>query len=146
MNLTPDQQRDKREKKREQRRIREQSAKVMDLQYFLEMVDLKHRYGANLQAYHQEWKKADTNENFFYWLDYGEGTDLDMQTVPRERLEKEQVRYLSREERMDYLVKIDKDGRLCWAKNDARIDTSKEFKDSIHGLSIFLPAIEVLKI
>lgn len=44
------------------------------------------------------------------------------------------VRYLSKEERLDYLVKIDKEGRLCWAKNGARIDTTEEYKDSIHGI------------
>jgi hypothetical protein len=32
------------------------------------------------------------------------------------------------------LVKIDKEGRLCWAKNGARIDTTVKFKDSIHGI------------
>ena len=38
------------------------SWQMMDLQYFLEMVDLKHRYGSNLRTYHEEWKKADTKE------------------------------------------------------------------------------------
>ncbi|MCJ1352447.1 MAG: hypothetical protein MMC33_002431 [Icmadophila ericetorum] len=108
--------------------------KMMDLGYFLEMVDLKHRYGMNLRAYHQEWKKSDTKENFFYWLDRGEGRDLDLPICSRARLDKEQVRYLSREERLDYLVKIDNEGRLCWAKNGARIDTTDQWKDSIHGV------------
>jgi hypothetical protein len=98
------------------------------------MVDLKHRYGSNLRTYHEEWKKSDTNENFFYWLDYGEGRFIDCQGCPRERLDREQVRYLSKEERLDYLVKIDKEGRLCWAKNGARIDTTEKFKDSVHGI------------
>jgi len=31
-------------------------------------------------------------------------------------------------------VKIDKEGRLCWAKNGSRIDTTEKFKDSIHGI------------
>jgi hypothetical protein len=44
------------------------------------------------------------------------------------------VRYLSREERLNYLVKIDKEGRLCWAKSNVRIDTSEKYKDSIHGI------------
>lgn len=106
----------------------------MGLQYFLEMVDLKHRYGANLRVYHEEWKKADTNENFFYWLDHGEGRLVDIDACPREQLEREQVRYLTREERQYYLVTVDHDGRLCWAKNGARIDTSERFRDSIHGI------------
>lgn len=113
---------------------RQKKAKMMDLQYFLEMVDLKHRYGSNLRTYHEEWKKADTKENFFYWLDKGEGRLIDMQACPRERLEREQVRYLSKEERLDYLVRINKDGRLCWAKNGELIDTTAKFKDSIRGI------------
>jgi len=113
---------------------REKTAKMMDLQYFLEMVDQKHRYGSNLRAYHDHWKKQQTNENFFYWLDYGEGKYFEHPTVSRERLEKEQVRYLTREERMKYLVKIDKEGRLCWAKNGERISTTMEYKDSVEGI------------
>jgi hypothetical protein len=107
---------------------------MMDLQYFLEMVDVKHRYGSNLRAYHEQWKKADTNENFFYWLDNGEGKRVELPTVSRERLDKERVRYLSREERLNYLVKVDSDGRLCWAKNGERISTTVEYKDSINGI------------
>lgn len=118
----------------------------MSLVYLHELVihlkltlrEVKHRYGSNLRAYHEEWKKADTNENFFYWLDYGEGKRISVAGCPRERLDSEQVRYLSREERMDYLVKIDDEGRLCWAKNGARIDTSEKYKDSIHGMHSFL--------
>lgn len=131
----PDDEREARRKRRmEQRLERQRAAKIMDLQYFLEMVDLKHRYGSNLRTYHQEWKKADTNENFFYWLDHGEGRLIDCQGCSRERLEKERVRYLSREERLNYLVKINKDGRLCWAKNGMLIDTTVKYKDSIHGI------------
>ena len=47
----------------------------MGLEYFLEMVDTKHRYGSHLRSYHAEWKKADTTQNFFYWLDFG-GTKI----------------------------------------------------------------------
>ncbi|KAK0391635.1 hypothetical protein NLU13_1134 [Sarocladium strictum] len=113
---------------------RRHEARMMGLQYFLEMVDLKHRYGSNLRTYHEEWKRADTQENFFYWLDHGEGRNIDLTSCPRERLNREQVRYLSREERQYYLVNVDDQGRLCWAKNGARIDTTEKYKDSIHGI------------
>ncbi|KAK8928157.1 IQ domain-containing protein IQM3 [Metarhizium anisopliae] len=93
---------------------RRQAARMLGLQYFLEMVDSKHRYGSNLRMYHEEWKKSDTKENFFYWLDYGEGRFIELDTCPRDRLEREQVRYLSREERQYYLVRVDAEGRLCW--------------------------------
>ncbi|KAG0651498.1 IQ motif-containing 1 [Hyphodiscus hymeniophilus] len=125
---------ERRKRRMEKKMERQKAAKIMDLQYFLEMVDLKHRYGSNLRTYHAEWKQSQTQENFFYWLDYGEGRYIDCQGCPREQLDREQVRYLSKEERLDYLVKIDKEGRLCWAKNGARIDTTEKFKDSIHGI------------
>ncbi|CZT09453.1 uncharacterized protein RAG0_14217 [Rhynchosporium agropyri] len=132
---TPDHEREERRKRKlEAKMQRQKAAKIMDLQYFLEMVDVKHRYGSNLRTYHEEWKKAETTENFFYWLDYGEGRFIECQGCPRERLDRERVRYLSKEERLNYLVKIDKEGRLCWAKNGARIDTTEQYKDSMHGI------------
>lgn len=113
---------------------RRTEARTMGLQYFLEMVDLKHRYGSNLQVYHEEWKRSNVQENFFYWLDHGAGRNIELEACPRDQLEREQVRYLSREERQFYLVKVDADGRLCWAKNGVKIDTTEQFKDSIHGI------------
>lgn len=113
---------------------REKTAKMMDLQYFLEMVDQKHRYGSNLRAYHEQWKKSATYENFFHWLDKGEGSTYEHPTVSRDRLNRERVRYLSREERLNYLVTIDKEGRLCWAKNGDRINSTPAYKDSVNGI------------
>ncbi|KIW07844.1 uncharacterized protein PV09_01761 [Verruconis gallopava] len=123
-----------RRRKSEARAEREKTAKQMDLQYWLELVDEKHRYGSHLRAYHQEWLKSDTHENFFYWLDHGSGKHLDLPLVSREKLESNRVRYLSREERQNYLVKIDKEGRLCWARNGMRITTSTAYKDSVDGI------------
>lgn len=123
-----------REHKRQQKKQREQNAKVMGLEYFLEMVDHKHRYGSNLRRYHVEWKKSDTNENFFYWLDCGEGKNLDLEDRPRSRLDTELVRYLSPEERRQYMVKVGKNGRFIWDKNNIPVTTSTEFKDSIDGI------------
>ncbi|KAJ5703086.1 hypothetical protein N7488_010634 [Penicillium malachiteum] len=115
--------------------FREGSPKMMDLQYFLEMVDAKHRHGSNLRAYHTVWKNSPSNENFFYWLDHGEGKDLDLPHRPREKLEKQEVRYLTPEERWNYMVKIDDDGLFRWAKNNELVETdSKRFKDSLHGV------------
>lgn len=133
-NLSPEEREAYRQRRAQEKIERQKAAKIMDLQYFLEMVDLKHRYGANLRVYHEEWKMANTTDNFFYWLDQGEGRLIDCQGCPREQLDREQVRYLSKEERFNYLVKIDEQGRLCWAKNGARIDTTEKFKDSIHGI------------
>ncbi|KAI1605551.1 hypothetical protein PtrCC142_002263 [Pyrenophora tritici-repentis] len=130
----PEEQTEQRRKRSESRTEREKTAKMMDLQYFLEMVDQKHRYGSNLRAYHEQWKKSDTHENFFHWLDNGEGRNYEHPTVSRSRLDTERVRYLSREERLNYLVTIDHEGRLCWAKNGNRINTTLEYKDSINSI------------
>lgn len=132
--MTPEQLEQHRKHKAEQKREREKHAKMMELSYYLEMVDTKHRYGSHLRAYHAEWKKSNTNENFFYWLDQGEGRTVEVPNVTREKLEADQVRYLTREERLKYLVKIDKEGKLMWAKNGERINTSAGFRDSVDGI------------
>ncbi|KAI3194497.1 hypothetical protein CBS147311_8671 [Penicillium roqueforti] len=109
--------------------------KMMDLQYFLEMVDLKHRHGSNLRSYHTCWRNTSSNENFFYWLDYGDGKNIELSQCPREKLEKEQVRYLNREERLNYMVIVDETGRFRWAKNDEPVWTNTaRFKDSLQGI------------
>lgn len=114
---------------------RKKTAKMMDLQYFLEMVDHKHRYGSNLRKYHNYWKTQDTSQNFFYWLDQGEGKDVEVPECSRVRLNREQVRYLSREERLQYLVRIDEDGLFEWVKNGERVWTKDElYKDSVQGI------------
>lgn len=132
--LTEEQAEERRNQKLEARLQREKYAKLMDLQYWLEMVDQKHRYGSNLRAYHAEWKNANTNENFFYWLDRGEGRNVELPTISREKLEKEQVRYLSWEERYNYLVEIDDQGLFRWAKNGELVSTNIHFKDSVDGI------------
>ena len=107
----------------------------MGLQYFLEMVDQKHRHGSNLRKYHNFWKSQETSENFFYWLDLGAGKDVDLPECSRAKLNKEQVRYLSREERQKYMVKVDKQGLLRWAKNGEKVWTNDTmFKDSLEGI------------
>ena len=80
---------------------------MMDQQYFLELVDQKHRYGSSLRKYHDCWKMQDTKQPFFYGLDEGAGEEIERPECNRERLDREQVRYLSREERLKYLVNVD---------------------------------------
>ena len=132
---------ERKQRKQEERRAlkeakerRKAVSRIMGFQYLLEMVDLKHRYGSNLRVYHEAWKHADTDESFFFWLDHGEGQAYDLDTCSREQLERERIRYLSREERQHYLVHIGGEGRLCWAKNGERIDTYGEWKDSVQGI------------
>jgi hypothetical protein len=132
--LSPQEREEMRRLRGEANARRRKTALTLGLQYWLEIVDQKHRYGTNLRMYHEEWRKADTNENFFYWLDYGEGRYISLDTCPRERLERDQVRYLSRDERQYYLATVDDQGRLCWAKNGEPINTTDKYRDSIYGI------------
>ena len=51
----------------------------------------------------------------FYWLDNGPGKNLSLAKCPREKLEKENILYLSADQRRHYLVFIDpKDGKFRW--------------------------------
>lgn len=133
--LSPEERLKRRKAKDLARDARRKAAKGMELQYFLEMVDQKHRHGSNLRKYHNYWKDQNTTEGFFYWLDQGEGKDVDLEECSRAKLNKEQVRYLSREERMKYLVKVDRQGLLRWAKNDEKIWTNDAlYRDSMGGI------------
>lgn len=101
------------------------------------MIDPHHRYGSNLRAYHSYWLRHTNNkDNFFQWLDEGEGLNVDLadQGRSRESLDTEKVRYLTREQRAHYLVRIDENGLLRWAKNGNLIDTTTEFTDSEEGI------------
>lgn len=120
--------------KTEKRRERAEMANMMGLSYFLELVDEKHRYGSHLRTYHAEWMKADTRENFFFWLDHGDGREVEVPACSREVLERDQVRYLGREERQRYVVNVGSDGRLYWAKNGKPVHTTIEYRDSVDGI------------
>ena len=91
----------------------------------LEIVDSKHRYGTNLKSYHDEWNKSDTDQNFFHWLDHGDGKSLDLKACSRAQLDKERVTYLSAEQRENYLIDVGKDGLLYWHRNRRKVDTKK---------------------
>lgn len=93
-----------------------------------------HRYGSHLRKYHAEWKKRPTHENFFYWLDYGEGKDVSLENCSREKLDSMKVRYLGREERVNYAVEVDPKGKLCWKRNGVRVNTNEDWRDSIKGI------------
>ena len=100
-------------------------SKVMEAQYWLEMVDRKHRYGSNLKHYHAAWEQdQNTKDNFFKWLDEGDGKEVSLPECPREQLDKEQVTYLSSEKRANYIVDV-KDGRLVFRRNGKYVDTTK---------------------
>ncbi|WWD05811.1 hypothetical protein V865_003894 [Kwoniella europaea PYCC6329] len=124
-------------KDRDENEVLPFQSKALEQQHWLEMIDGKHRYGSNMKYYFRKWKEAETQDNFFRWLDRGEGKDLDLEEMPRDRLEKERIMYLSAEQRLNYLVKVDKDGLLRWARNNELVDTAAgKWKDAGDGKGI----------
>lgn len=113
-------------------------SKTMDPNYWLEMVDHHHRYGSNLKPYHAFWNtNYQGDQNFFYWLDHGEGRHLDLPDSPRARLDSEKITYLTVEQRLNYLVRVDSQGKLVWAKDSRPVDTARgRHKDLGNGLGI----------
>ncbi|KAL9611016.1 MAG: hypothetical protein Q9167_004297 [Letrouitia subvulpina] len=125
--------------KAQDRRVRKDdraptSTRTMDLAYFLEMVDQHHRYGSHLRKYHAFWQHLPTHENFFYWLDYGEGKGVSLESCSREKLDSMRVRYLGKEERGNYAVEVGPGGKLCWKRNGVRVDTGVGWRDSVKGI------------
>ncbi|KAG8746686.1 hypothetical protein FRC10_003990 [Ceratobasidium sp. 414] len=84
---------------------------MLETQHWLELTD---GHAVTVKFYHRKWQEEDTEENFFMWLDRGGGKDLSLPECSREQLEKERVirtytprSYMSKEQRANYLVKID---------------------------------------
>ncbi|XP_044407880.1 IQ domain-containing protein IQM3 isoform X2 [Triticum aestivum] len=76
-------------------------AKALKLafQHWIEAIDPRHRYGHNLHFYYDVWCQTQAGQPFFYWLDIGEGKDVDLPECPRARLKKQCIRYLGPKER-----------------------------------------------
>ncbi|KAL9422379.1 hypothetical protein AB3S75_034616 [Citrus x aurantiifolia] len=77
-------------------------AQKLAFQHWIEAIDPRHRYGHNLNLYYEEWCKRDTEQPFFYWLDIGDGKEVDLKDCPRLRLQQECIKYLRPQERERY--------------------------------------------
>ncbi|GMN39391.1 hypothetical protein TIFTF001_008618 [Ficus carica] len=77
----------------------DENAQKLVFQQWIEAIDPRHRYGWNLQAYYEEWCKTDAGQPFFYWLDIGDGKDLDLEKCPRSKLREQCVKYLGPKQR-----------------------------------------------
>ncbi|KAK7337212.1 hypothetical protein VNO77_17775 [Canavalia gladiata] len=77
-------------------------AQKLAFQHWIEAIDPRHRYGHNLQYYYKEWCKTDVGQPFFYWLDLGNGKNLDLEQCARSKLQKQCIKYLGPQEREHY--------------------------------------------
>ncbi|XP_020972372.1 IQ domain-containing protein IQM3 isoform X2 [Arachis ipaensis] len=77
-------------------------AQKLAFQHWIEAIDPRHRYGHNLHYYYEEWCKTDSGQPFFYWLDLGNGKNLDLEQCSRSKLRKQCIKYLGPQEREHY--------------------------------------------
>ncbi|KAJ3700151.1 hypothetical protein LUZ61_003856 [Rhynchospora tenuis] len=103
-------------------------ARTLAFHHWIEAIDPRHRYGTNLQLYYKEWCNSSSDEPFFYWLDVGEGRNVDLKECPRSKLKKQCIKYLGPHEREHYEYII-KDGRIMHKQLEVFLDTTNDSKE-----------------
>ncbi|KAJ0524812.1 putative IQ domain-containing protein IQM [Helianthus annuus] len=73
---------------------KDSKAHKLAFQHWIEAIDPRHRYGHSLHIYYKEWCKADAGQPFFYWLDVGDGKEIDLKECPRPKLRQQCIKYL----------------------------------------------------
>ncbi|KAF7804321.1 IQ domain-containing protein IQM3-like [Senna tora] len=104
-----------------------QDAKAQKLafQHWIEAIDPRHRYGHNLHIYYEEWCKTDAGQPFFYWLDVGDGKNVDLVQCPRSKLRKQCIKYLGPQERKHYEYIVD-EGKFIHKQSGDLLHTKKD--------------------
>ncbi|XWS66711.1 hypothetical protein CRYUN_Cryun05aG0224000 [Craigia yunnanensis] len=100
----------------------------MAFQHWIEAIDPRHRYGHNLHIYYDEWCKADAGQPFFYWLDIGDGKEIDLKECPRSKLRQQCIKYLGPQERVHYEY-IVVEGKIIHKQTRNVLDTIKGLKE-----------------
>ncbi|KAK3125798.1 hypothetical protein QOZ80_7BG0609860 [Eleusine coracana subsp. coracana] len=108
---------------------KDDKAQKLALQHWLEAIDPRHRYGHNLHYYYDCWLQCESKEPFFYWLDVGEGKEINLERCPRSKLLSQCIKYLGPKEREDYEVVIE-DGKLMYKNSRQVLDTSGGPRDA----------------
>ncbi|CAH1454670.1 unnamed protein product [Lactuca virosa] len=105
-------------------------AQKLALQHWLEAIDPRHRYGHNLHFYYGNWLHSQSKEPFFYWLDIGEGKEVNLvEKCPRSKLQQQCIKYLGPMERKEYEVMIE-EGKLLYKQTGEYLDTMEAPKGS----------------
>eukprot|EP00951_Prasinocladus_malaysianus_P016453 scaffold128259_cov39-Prasinocladus_malaysianus.AAC.1 len=89
--------------------------------HWLEVFDPGHR--CHLKPYYRHWLSSDTRDNFYDWLDNGEGRHLDLEERPRRILMRQRVRYCSPDERDFLEVVVEEDGLLRYKAGRVLVET-----------------------
>ncbi|GAV86131.1 hypothetical protein CFOL_v3_29564 [Cephalotus follicularis] len=108
---------------------KDEKARKLALQHWLEAIDPRHRYGHNLQFYYVTWLHCESQQPFFYWLDIGEGKEVNPEKCPRSKLQQQCIKYLGPTERKAYEVVVE-NGKFSYNQSGKLLDTTGEPKDA----------------
>ncbi|KAF8401020.1 hypothetical protein HHK36_014323 [Tetracentron sinense] len=106
---------------------KDEKARKLALQHWLEAIDARHRYGHNLHFYYDVWFDSMSSQPFFYWLDVGDGKEVNLGTCPRIDLQRQCIKYLGPKEREAYEVIVDS-GKLVYRQSGMLLDTDEDSK------------------
>ncbi|XP_042492492.1 IQ domain-containing protein IQM2-like [Macadamia integrifolia] len=109
---------------------KDNKAQKLALQHWLEAIDPRHRYGHNLHFYYVKWLHCESKQPFFYWLDIGEGKEVNLvEKCPRSKLQQQCIKYLGPAERKAYEVAVE-NGRFFYKQSGELLDTTEGPKDA----------------
>ncbi|XP_072979704.1 IQ domain-containing protein IQM1-like [Typha angustifolia] len=106
---------------------KDEKAQKLALQHWLEAIDPRHRYGHNLHFYYDVWFASESTEPFFYWLDVGDGREINLEKCPRSKLQRQFIKYLGPKEREAFEVIVE-NGRLLYKESEKLVNTTEEYK------------------
>ncbi|XP_038903960.1 IQ domain-containing protein IQM6-like isoform X2 [Benincasa hispida] len=108
---------------------KDEKARKLALQHWLEAIDPRHRYGHNLQFYYVKWLHCDSKQPFFYWLDIGEGKEVNLERCPRLKLHQQCIKYLGPIERKAYEVVVE-NGKFLYRYSGKLLHTTGGPRDA----------------
>ncbi|KAF3439625.1 hypothetical protein FNV43_RR17903 [Rhamnella rubrinervis] len=106
---------------------KDDKAQKLALQHWLEAIDPRHRYGHNLHFYYDIWFESESTQPFFYWLDVGDGKEINLEKCPRSTLHRQCITYLGPKEREAYEVVVE-DGKLIYRQSGTIVNTNEGSK------------------
>ncbi|CAH9143377.1 unnamed protein product [Cuscuta epithymum] len=106
---------------------KDDKAQKLALRHWLEAIDARHRYGHNLHLYYDVWFHSESSQPFFYWLDVGDGKEINLAKCPRIMLQRQCIQYLGPKERECYEVIIE-NGKLVYKHKRIFVETTEASK------------------
>ncbi|GER34359.1 calmodulin binding protein [Striga asiatica] len=85
-------------------------------------IDPRHRYGHNLHLYYDVWFNSESSQPFFYWLDVGDGKEVNLERCPRTNLQRQCIKYLGPKERESFEVVVE-NGKLVYKESGMLVET-----------------------